>query len=206
MTATQDALEKAFFESVVDILENRLFLKESDANAWMETLAIYETTDGIVIQLVDDQFSGLLLESSSEELIDKVHQLLLQTPLKAPESSIKIYKVSSSSTANEEGKFDVTYIVNEVFGGKERYPKMYELAAKGFLEAATNAIEKKLLLKRSKKVHPSSQTIALYESSNGASIEVLCDDKGIIKVESTDQQVLAQILELLSEPNWRVWV
>lgn len=206
-TAATDLLEKAFFDAAIEIIENRLFLKKSTGTgkAWMETIEIYESAEGSTIQLVDDQFDSLLLESDDEELLNKVHELLLQTPLNVPKSSIRKYSPSLILASGSEEKHKLTYSVNADYRNREIYLQRAAVAANIFLEDATKVIEKKLHLKRSDKTLDSEHTLALYETTQGATIEIMRDGSGDIKIECFDRYALKDILAHLSDREWRVW-
>lgn len=203
--AAQNVLEKAFFDAVCDILENRLFLQKSSKKRWMETLEIYEDAQGSTIQLVDDQFDSLMLEGADEELINKVHQMLLETPLKVPKSSIKKYKPSMSLATDKDGKHKITYVVNADPGNKEIYSQKSKIAASAFVEDAASVIEKNLRLKKSNMKPDSARTIALFETAQNTIIEIMYDESGGVKIECIDRYALEDILSLLSDTKWRRW-
>lgn len=71
--------EKAFLADVLKTIEDRLSLKKSPkALGTLETIQVYETSLGIPVELVEDQFQGLMVESEDKEIIQKIYQELIK--------------------------------------------------------------------------------------------------------------------------------
>lgn len=75
----QIAAEKHFAIDVVKIIEQHFHLKRSlRKEGTLETKALYETAEGILVEIVQDQFEGLLVESKDKEIIQKIYQELVK--------------------------------------------------------------------------------------------------------------------------------
>lgn len=74
-----DIAEKKFFEDLIEVIENCLFLKKSNQRTgFIQTLKLYETPEGDIVEIANDDFQGIMVESENAEIIDKIYQRLLK--------------------------------------------------------------------------------------------------------------------------------
>lgn len=74
--------EKYFMLDVVKIIEKQLCLKKSlQKKGTLATVALYETENGVLVEIAKDQAYGLMVESEDKEMLQKIYQelILLQT-------------------------------------------------------------------------------------------------------------------------------
>ena len=73
------ALEDFFLPLAIDTLENRLFLKKSKTYVGtIETKAVYENAEGTIVEVVEDQFDGLIVESKDQQIIEKLYNMFME--------------------------------------------------------------------------------------------------------------------------------
>ncbi|NUN05090.1 MAG: hypothetical protein HUU57_04940 [Bdellovibrio sp.] len=68
-----------FLSAVTNIIENILGLNKSDQPLrTLETIDLYEAPNGHIVEVVQDQFYGLMVESEDKEIIEKIYKELIK--------------------------------------------------------------------------------------------------------------------------------
>lgn len=71
--------EKFFLEDVINIIENCLFLKRIyQPTGYIQTLRLYEAPEGAIVEIANDDFEGIMVESENAEIINKIYERLLK--------------------------------------------------------------------------------------------------------------------------------
>lgn len=71
--------ENSFLKDATMVLEKKLSLKKSNIKPeFNQIIQIYENDDGIIVELVDDDFHGIMIESKNKEIIQKIYQELVK--------------------------------------------------------------------------------------------------------------------------------
>lgn len=75
----QTIIEQEFLRDLIEVIENCLFLKKSSQNTgFIQTLKLYETPEGDLVEIANDDFQGIMVESENAEIINKIYERLLK--------------------------------------------------------------------------------------------------------------------------------
>ncbi|NUM41035.1 MAG: hypothetical protein HUU45_05305 [Leptospiraceae bacterium] len=74
-----DFAEKEFLRDATEVIENRIHLKKSlQKTGSIQTVELYETSEGVIVEIARDEFEGLVVESEDKETINRIFQELLK--------------------------------------------------------------------------------------------------------------------------------
>ncbi|AHI06964.1 hypothetical protein BDW_12320 [Bdellovibrio bacteriovorus W] len=74
-----DIAEEKFLEDLIEVIENCLLLKKSNqSTGFIQTLKLYETPEGDLVEIANDDFQGIMVESENAEIINKIYERLLK--------------------------------------------------------------------------------------------------------------------------------
>lgn len=69
--------QSSFLTDATMVIENHLNLKKSNIRPeFDQILQTYETKEGVVVQIVNDEFHGIMIESKNKEVIDKIYEII----------------------------------------------------------------------------------------------------------------------------------
>lgn len=75
----KEIAEKYFYSDLIEVIENCLFLRKStQTTGFIQTLKLYETPEGDIVEIANDDFEGIIVESENAEIIDKIYERLLK--------------------------------------------------------------------------------------------------------------------------------